>query len=39
MIFLCDVIVKVSFKVSFPHLHILGKGLAKLDEIVSQKAI
>ena len=36
MTFLCDVIIRVSIKVSFPHLYVL---LANPDEIVLQKVI
>lgn len=39
MIFLYDVIIRVSFKVSFPHLYVLEVSVAKLDEIVSRKTM
>ena len=37
MTFVCDVIIRVSFKVLFPHMYVLG--LAKPDEIVLQSVI
>ena len=39
MIFLCDVIIRVSFKVSFPYLYVLEVSVANLDEIVSRNTI
>ena len=38
MIFLWDVIIRISFKVPFPLLYDF-RGLTKLDEILLQKAI